>query len=251
MIERTPYNKNNLRIKKSYRVLDIGPGNDPTRRANVLVDKYLFDDSQRHGSLRVFPHQTLIEGAGESLPFKDNEFDYIVCTHVLEHAEDPGLFLKEMFRVSKRGYVETPSLIGELFCPKASHKWVLLEIDKKLIIFEKSKLPYVFNPLVGNLFSAFLPYYSLPFRLFTMYRNNIQNIKIEWKDGFEYIINPEDPKYSDYFTKIWTREMVHKLIPPFSIRKELGITLKAFLWFLKDKIKRVIFPQEDSIVYHD
>jgi SAM-dependent methyltransferase len=251
MIVKKPYNKNNLHIKKSYRVLDVGPGNDPTRRANVLVDKFLFDDSQRHGSLRVFPHQVLVEGAGENLPFKDNEFDYVISTHVLEHAEDPELFLKEMFRVAKRGYIETPSLIGEIFSPKASHRWVLLLIDNKLLIYDKSKIPHGFNPIVGGLFSAYLPYYSLPFRLFVMYRNNLQNVKIEWRDNFEFIVNPEQPEYKKYFTTIWTQEMVNKLFPPFPIGKELLLTFKAFIWFLKDKIKRMIFPQEDSIVYHD
>ncbi|OFX81171.1 MAG: hypothetical protein A2X20_06710 [Bacteroidetes bacterium GWE2_40_15] len=251
MIVKTPYNKNNLKIKKSFRVLDVGPGNDPTRRANVLVDKFLFDDSQRHGSLRVFPHQVLVEGAGENLPFKDNEFDYVISTHVLEHAEDPELFLKEMFRVAKRGYIETPSLIGEIFSPKASHRWVLLLIDNKLLIYDKSKITNGFNPIVGGLFSAYLPYYSLPFRLFVMYRNNLQNVKIEWRDNFEFIVNPEQPEYKKYFTTIWTQEMVHKLFPPFPIGKELLLTFKAFIWFLKDKIKRTIFPQEDSIIYHD
>ena len=33
--------------------------------------------------------------------------------------------------MSKRGYIETPSLLGEFLFPKQSHKWVILDIDDK------------------------------------------------------------------------------------------------------------------------
>jgi predicted SAM-dependent methyltransferase len=37
------------------------------------------------------------------LPFKNNEFDVILCNHVLEHIEDDNKAMKELFRVLKKG----------------------------------------------------------------------------------------------------------------------------------------------------
>lgn len=42
---------------------------------------------------------------GESLPFKDNSFDKIICTEVLEHVLNPRLILGEIKRVAKKGTI--------------------------------------------------------------------------------------------------------------------------------------------------
>ena len=55
----TPKSRQDLHIKKRYRVLEIGPGNNPSFRADVLADKFLGDDSHRSGGLRIYPHQNL------------------------------------------------------------------------------------------------------------------------------------------------------------------------------------------------
>lgn len=38
-----------------------------------------------------------------NLPFKDNEFDVILCNHVLEHIPDDTKAMQELFRVLKKG----------------------------------------------------------------------------------------------------------------------------------------------------
>ncbi|WP_038266030.1 class I SAM-dependent methyltransferase [Zhouia amylolytica] len=38
-----------------------------------------------------------------NLPFKDNEFDVILCNHVLEHIKDDTKAMQELFRVMKKG----------------------------------------------------------------------------------------------------------------------------------------------------
>lgn len=42
-------------------------------------------------------------GRVEQLEFRDNRFDYVVCTEVLEHLFDPELAIKEAHRVLKKG----------------------------------------------------------------------------------------------------------------------------------------------------
>ena len=51
---------------------------------------------------KLFPHLTIKQGSVYELPYKDNSFDLIVCTEVLEHLEEPAKALKEMLRVSKK-----------------------------------------------------------------------------------------------------------------------------------------------------
>ncbi len=49
-------------------------------------------------------HPSLIfkQGSIYELPYKDNIFDLVVCTEVLEHLEDPQKALRELVRVSRR-----------------------------------------------------------------------------------------------------------------------------------------------------
>ncbi len=37
------------------------------------------------------------------IPYEDNMFDFIMCTHVLEHVEDDNKAMKELYRVLKKG----------------------------------------------------------------------------------------------------------------------------------------------------
>lgn len=236
MKQGNPYDKENLSIRKSHRVLEVGPGNNPTRRSDVLIEKYIDSNIHRKGDLRIFQHQTLIEADAECLPIMDKEYDYVICSHVLEHADDPIKFTKELSRVAKRGYIETPSLVGELLGPKESHKWVVLEIDEKLVFYEKSRLPYKMELDLGSLFQNYLPNQSLPFRLLILSRANITSVRYEWKDSIDIIVNPEDEYLSSFFTTKWTEEMAKLIFPPRSASEEFWISLKALIRFSIDKI---------------
>ena len=43
-------------------------------------------------------HQTFVHADGEKLPFKDKEFDYVICNQVLEHVEHPEAFVKDVYK---------------------------------------------------------------------------------------------------------------------------------------------------------
>ena len=154
----TPKSRQDLHIKRRDRVLEVGPGNRPSFRANVLVEKFLGDDTHRCGGLRIFPHQQLVNAAAEALPFADKEFDYVICNQVLEHSDDPAQFLREVMRVGKAGYIETPSLLGEWLFPKKSHRWVVLNIGDKLVLYDKRRVPGNYANDYGELFLNYLPY---------------------------------------------------------------------------------------------
>jgi ubiquinone/menaquinone biosynthesis C-methylase UbiE len=51
---------------------------------------------------KIHPDVTLREASAYDLPYKDNLFDVLLCSEVLEHLEDPEKALAEIQRVTKK-----------------------------------------------------------------------------------------------------------------------------------------------------
>lgn len=51
-------------------------------------------------------------------PWPDGFFDFAFCSHVLEDVRDPVFVCRELVRVARAGYIETPSRLREVFHPK-------------------------------------------------------------------------------------------------------------------------------------
>lgn len=51
---------------------------------------------------KLFPDLVIKQASIYELPYKDNSFDLIICTEVLEHLEEPAKALQEMLRVTKK-----------------------------------------------------------------------------------------------------------------------------------------------------
>lgn len=239
---RTPYDRNDLNIRKSDKVLEVGPGHNPSFRSNVIAEKFVDTNYHRCGDVKIFPHQSFVNADGENLPFKDKEFDYVICNQVLEHAENPELFVKEQSRVASRGYIETPSLLGEFLFPKKSHKWVILDIDGKLVMYEKSKMEGNYLNNYGELFLNYLPYQSLPYKLLWLTDGDIMINRYEWEGEIDIIVNPQDDYYLSFFTRPWDREMVAKIIPPRSTSSEIWKVLRALSYMGLSKVKSKFQP---------
>lgn len=129
-----------LNIRPEDRVLEIGPGGSPHPRANVLVDKYLGEEGrgQRGGLDLKTDGKPLVIADAVFLPFADKTFDYVICSHVLEHIEQPDLLLQELARVGSRGYVECPSEIYELLWDVPEHLW-FVNVDDGLVLRRKTR----------------------------------------------------------------------------------------------------------------
>ncbi len=106
-------------------VLDVGSGQNPNLRADVLCDRFVLDASERarEGSLVV--DRPLVVADAEDLPFRDGAFDFVICSHLLEHVRNPAKLLKELQRVARRGYIETPSSVHERLYGNPFHKWLV------------------------------------------------------------------------------------------------------------------------------
>jgi SAM-dependent methyltransferase len=234
---RTPRTMNDLLIKRNYNVLEVGGGNNPDKRAKTVVDKYVEDNTHRSGNLKVLKNQKFIHADGGNLPFKDHEFDYVICRHVLEHVDDPVAFVKEQVRVAKMGYMETPSLLGEYIAPKQSHKWVIQDIDNKLVLYDKKILNFNTWQDFGQVFLYYLPKTSIGFKILERTHASILTVNYEWQDDMEILVNPEDPYYLNHFIKPWDESICDKFIYKQSYSKEVISTLAAMFDILKSVAK--------------
>ena len=123
-------------------VLDVGSGDKPHWRADVLLDRYVSAEhaGQRSGRRAARVSRPLFDADAAVMPFADGAFDYSVCSHVLEHVVDPGAVIDELSRVSKAGYIEVPEAASAKILDFPSHLWwVRLEPDGTLAFTAKTR----------------------------------------------------------------------------------------------------------------
>jgi len=139
-------------ILPGQRVLDVGPGADPHPRADVLLEM-AFDDpaeyTKQFGHARPLQTQKeLVFYDGVTFPFADKSFDYVICSHVLEHVPDVPRFLSEVFRVGKRGYFEYPLAYYDLVYSIPAHVNFLKMCDGEMRHMKKASTHLAeFQPL--------------------------------------------------------------------------------------------------------
>ena len=130
-----------LLSNRDWKVLDIGCGYSANDYATTICD---IQDLSKHYNDRNF-----VKLIDENLPFTDNEFDFVVASHVIEHVKDPKKFIAELERVSKKGYIELPTKLEDnlVFENKKEHLWHMDfdDVNFELIISKKLQ---VFNPIL-------------------------------------------------------------------------------------------------------
>lgn len=126
--------------KKDNLVIDIGSGDKPFWRADVFLDNVLLGKEQRFSSADIITNQGIfIDCDVLKTPFEDDSFDFSFCSHLLEHVERPDLAIKEITRISKKGYIEIPDGMLETVFPYQSHLWFVFLVKGELIFIRKSK----------------------------------------------------------------------------------------------------------------
>ena len=132
-------------INKDDKIIDIGSGQNPYPPAQVIVDKYADDNSQRIGrDCKVLSHQKLYTCDAAELPFEDNEFDFVFSSHTIEHITRLPEALDEMSRVGKKGFIAVPGNDFHIMTDKREygHKWVCKYEDGVLKIRKKEDWEY-------------------------------------------------------------------------------------------------------------
>src|SRR4051794_13391415 len=114
-----------LPVDEDALVLDVGSGDKPSWRADVLLDRYLGDEyaAQRSGRDGARVTRPLFNADAAAMPFADGAFDYTICSNLLEHVVDPGGVIRELMRVSRAGYIEVPEASSAKIIDFPSHIW--------------------------------------------------------------------------------------------------------------------------------
>jgi ubiquinone/menaquinone biosynthesis C-methylase UbiE len=131
-------------IRPGDRVLEVGPGGSPHPRSDVLLDVHIEDAEvareQRGNTPPARTSKPVAHFDGLRFPFADRAFDYVICSHVLEHVEDVPGFVAELFRVAASGYIEYPTIYYEYLYNFRVHRSVLKLRAGRLVYLPKAEL---------------------------------------------------------------------------------------------------------------
>ncbi|MFM8268326.1 MAG: class I SAM-dependent methyltransferase [Ilumatobacteraceae bacterium] len=121
-------------------VLDVGSGDKPHWRADVLLDRYVDAEHalQRSGRASARVNRPLFDADAADMPFADGVFDYVICSHMLEHVPEPGRVIDEMVRVARAGYIEVPEAASAKIVDFPSHLWWCRLVDGTLVFTAKT-----------------------------------------------------------------------------------------------------------------
>jgi len=106
-----------LREAKGEKVLDVGAGRGLLAKSLAKTQNVTACDVHLSDELKNDDAIATKEAFVEKLPFEDDAFDTVICTHVLEHVLDIGAALRELRRVTKQRLIvvvpkERPYLFG-------------------------------------------------------------------------------------------------------------------------------------------
>ncbi len=170
-----------LGIRPTDRVLDVGGGFYPFRRADVITDLSFSDTSNRNGAQMLFGEgKRYVECPAERLPFADKEFDFVFSSHVLEHTRDPEAACREIQRVGKRGFVEVPHKISEYVTGNPTHRWLVTPKNGGLRFEPKNFLESPFQNILHSHVVNDPEFQAIEAGSF----RNLLNIQLAWERSF-------------------------------------------------------------------
>jgi len=176
LLKRTSIKTINQKLKDNpnWNVLDIGCGFTANKYANIVAD------AQDLSSF--YKDKNFIKIKEKKLPFNDKEFDFVITSHVIEHVEDFQFFIKEIERISKQGYVELPSRLGDNLVVEnlKDHIW-WFKFDDELKQLIASKKKQFLEPFINV---------STAKKLESLFRESLI-IELFWENKIDYKIDNE------------------------------------------------------------
>ena len=176
MLKRTSLNLINKKLKENpnWNILDIGCGYTANQNAKTVSDVQDLSN--------FYKNKKFVRITDKKLPFRDNEFDFVISSHVIEHVEDFQFFISEIERITTQGYIELPTRLGDniVFENLKDHIWWFkYEDDSNLLLVSKKN--QILEPFVSV---------STAKKLETIFRESLV-IEIYWKDKIDFKFNED------------------------------------------------------------
>ena len=174
MLKRTSIAHVNSILEKNlnWKILDIGCGYRANKNASIIADIQDFSD--------FYKEKKFVKIEGKNLPFKDKEFDFVIASHVIEHIDNFEFFIKELERISSKGYIELPSRLGDnlVFENKNDHIWWFCfdDVTNQLIASKKNQL---IDPFITVSTAKLLE---------EIFRESLV-VELAWEEKIDYKIN--------------------------------------------------------------
>ena len=201
--------------QNNWKILDIGCNRDAVKYAQTVADIQNLSDFYKNKDKDF----VLIEN--KNLPFKDNQFDFIYASHVIEHVDDVSYFIKELQRISKQGYIELPSMLEDNIVLSENnildHKWFFQFDDVRNILLAEKKRQLI-EPFIthGVLFGS----------LRKNFRSSLV-LELLWEDN----INFEFKNFTSLSDKPYFISIVKKYLS-YQIRNNKKISIFLFIIFI-------------------
>ena len=181
MIKRSSkqYIDNLIDQNPNWKILDIGCGYTAHKKANVICD--VQDLSE------FYKGRDFIKLKGKTLPFKDKEFDFVITSHVIEHVEDVNFFIKELQRISSKGYIELPTILEDnlVFENKNDHLWHMEFDDVNHQLLIRKRIQYLEPVLTVSVAKKLAQYFRQSLILELFWENSIEFNLME-NNSFKY-----------------------------------------------------------------
>ena len=171
-----------LQENTSWKVLDIGCGYTAHKNATVVCDVQDLSN--------IYKEKDFVKLTSNILPFKDKEFDFVIASHVIEHVKDVEIFIKELQRVSSKGYIELPTILEDnlVFENKKDHLWHMEFNDDKNQLIISKKIQFLEPVLTVSSAKKFLKYFRQSLVLELFWENSIEfNVVDKYLDNYNKI----------------------------------------------------------------
>ncbi|MES2986082.1 MAG: hypothetical protein V4686_03065 [Patescibacteria group bacterium] len=177
-------------LPEGKKILDVGGSSAPFKRATHMIDIVPYEGvnwSQakglREGKVSKEKYTQFDICSRAEWPYQDKEFDYSICSHVLEDIRDPLWVCSELIRTSKAGYIEIPSRMYETtfdieianMAGASHHRWVIDLHDKKIRF--TMKFMHIHCKAVNKNRGTYSK------------EDDNMYLRLEWSDSFEYVEN--------------------------------------------------------------